>query len=152
MKPRTISIAAAALASGLLFSISQIAGVRADDRHKRGCSNKTLKGSYGSHRTGNGSMGPVAAVGRISFDGNGNGSSIQNISRNGTYTFDVESAGPYEVAEDCTGKFFDTMGNEVARIVIVDDGKEFYGLSLTAGAAIYGVWKKIHTHDDGRDR
>ena len=51
MKPRTISIAAAALASGLLFSISQIAGVQADDRHKRGCSNKTLKGSYGNFRT-----------------------------------------------------------------------------------------------------
>ena len=82
------------------------------------------------------------------FDGNGNSSSVQNISRNGTYTFDVESAGTYEVAEDCTGKFIDTMGNEVSRIVIVDDGKEFYGLSLTAGAAIYGVWKKIHNDRD----
>ena len=148
MKPRTISIAAVALASGLLFGISQIAGVHADDRHKRGCSNKTLKGSYGSHRTGNGSMGPLAAVGRISFDGNGNSSSVQNMSRNGTYTFDVELVGTYEVAEDCTGKFIDTMGNEVSRIVIVDDGKEFYGLSLSAGAAIYGVWKKIHNDRD----
>ena len=148
MKPRTISIAAVALASGLLFGISQIAGVHADDRHKRGCSNKTLKGSYGSHRTGNGSMGPLAAVGRISFDGNGNSSSVQNISRNGTYTFDVELVGTYEVAEDCTGKFIDTMGNEVSRIVVVDDGKEIYGLSLTAGAAVYGVWKKIHNDRD----
>ena len=47
--------------------------------------------------------GPVAAVGRITFDGNGNNSSVQNISRNGTYTFDVEMVGTYEVAEDCTG-------------------------------------------------
>ena len=148
MKPRTISIAAVALASGLLFSISQIAGVHADDRHKRGCSNKTLKGSYGSHRTGNSSMGPLAAVGRsLSTE-------TETIVRSRT-SAEMEPillmwnlVGTYEVAEDCTGKFIDTMGNEVSRIVIVDDGKEFYGLSLTAGAAVYGVWKKIHNDHD----
>jgi hypothetical protein len=148
MEPRTISIAAIALASGLLFSISQIAGVDGNDRHKGGCSNKTLKGSYGSYRTGNGSMGPAAGVGRITFDGNGNSSGLQNISRNGTFIFDNPTLGTYEVDEDCTGRFIDTMGNEVSRIVVVDDGKEFYGLSLTAGTAIYGVWKKIHNHHD----
>jgi hypothetical protein len=148
MKRRQISIVTVALASGLLFSISQIAGVHADDRHKRGCSNKTLKGSYGSYRTGNGSMGPAAGVGRISFDGNGNSSGLQNISRNGTFIFDNPTLGTYEIAEDCTGRFIDTMGNEVSRIVVVDDGKEFYGLSLTAGTAIYGVWKKIHSDRD----
>jgi hypothetical protein len=151
MKPRTIS-AAVALASGLLFSNAQIVGVRADDRHRRGCSNKTLKGSYGSYRAGNGSMGPAASVGVITFDGNGNSSGLQNVSRNGTFILDNPTLGTYEVAEDCTGRFIDTMGNEVSRIVVVDDGNEFYGLSLTAGTAIYGVWKKIHTHDDGRDR
>ena len=139
MKPRKISIAAVALASGFLFSISQIAGVDANDRHKRGCSNKTLKGSYGSYRTGTGSMGSLASVGHLSFDGNGINSGIQSFSRNGTYTFDFRFEGTYEVDEDCTGEFIDPMGNEVARIVIVDDGKEFYGLSVSAGAAIYGV-------------
>ena len=148
MKPRKISIAAVALASGLLFSISHIQGAHADDRHERACSNKTLKGSYGSYRTGNGSMGPTAGVGRLTFDGNGNSSGLQNISRNGTFVFDNPVLGTYEVAEDCTGRFIDTMGNEVSRIVIVDDGKEFYGLSLTAGTAIYGVWKKIHNDRD----
>jgi hypothetical protein len=148
MKLRTISVAAVALASSLLLSISQIAGVDANDRHKGGCSNKTLKGSYGSYRTGTGSQGPLAGVGHISFDGNGNNSGIQSFSRNGTYTFDFLFDGVYEVAEDCTGKFFDTMGNEVARIVVVDDGKEIYGLSVSAGAAIYGVWKKIHNDRD----
>ena len=149
MKPRKISIAAVALASGLLFSISQIAGVHADDRHKRGCSNKTLKGSYGNYRTGNSPAGPLAAVGHHTFDGNGNTTGVGNTSRNGTYTFDVEIVGTYEVAEDCTGKFIDpATGNEVSRIVVVDDGKEIYGLSLTAGAAVYGVWKKIHNDRD----
>src|SRR5262245_56773825 len=152
MKPRTVSMVAIALASGLLFSNAQIARVHADDRHERACSNKTLKGSYGSYRTGNGSMGPAAGVGRLTFDGNGNSSGLQNISRNGTFVLDNPVLGTYEVAEDCTGRFIDTMGNEVSRIVIVDDGKEFYGLSLTAGTASYGVWKKIHTRDDDYHR
>ena len=148
MKPRKISIAAVALASGLLFSISHSQGAHADDRHERACSNKTLKGSYGSYRAGNGSMGPAASVGVITFDGNGNSHGVQNVSRNGTFMLDNPTLGTYEVAEDCTGRFIDTMGNEVSRIVIVDDGKEFYGLSLTAGTAIYGVWKKIHNDRD----
>ena len=110
MKLRMSSVVMAALASGLLLVSSHFQGVRADDRHEKGCTNKTLKGSYGSHRTGTTSTGPLASVGRISFDGNGNNSSVQNISRNGTYTFDVELVGTYEVAEDCTGKFIDHHG------------------------------------------
>jgi hypothetical protein len=39
-------------------------------------------------------------------------------------------------------------GVEVARVVIVDGGKEFYEFSETAGNAVYGVGKKIHTDDD----
>jgi hypothetical protein len=146
------SVVVAALAGGLLLASSHFQGVRADDRHERACSNKTLKGSYGSYRTGNGSMGPTAGVGRLTFDGNGNSSGLQNISRNGTFVFDNPVLGTYDVAEDCTGRFIDPMGNEVSRIVIVDDGKEFYGLSLTPGTAIYGVWKKIHTSDNDHRR
>src|SRR5262249_13069643 len=102
MKPRTVSMVAIALASGLLFSNAQIARVHADDRHERACSNKTLKGSYGSYRTGNGSMGPTAGVGRLTFDGNGNSSGLQNISRNGTFIFDNPVLGTYEVADVCS--------------------------------------------------
>src|SRR5262249_61099862 len=102
MKPRKISIAAVALASGLLFSISHSQGAHADDRHERACSNKTLKGSYGSYRTGNGSMGPAAGVGGLTFDGNGNSSGLQNISRNRTFIFDSPVLGTYEVADVCS--------------------------------------------------
>src|SRR5262249_45212455 len=145
---RKISIAAVALARGFLFSISHNQGAHADDRNEKACSNKTLKSSYGSYRTGKGSMGPPAGGGGLNFGGNGKKNGLQNISRNGTFIFDNPVLGTYEVAEDCTGRFIDTMGNEVSRIVIVDDGKEFYGLSLTAGTAIYGVWKKIHNDRD----
>ena len=149
MKLRKISIAAVALASGLLFSISQIAVVHADDQHERACSNKTLNGSYGNHRTGTTSTGPLAAVGILFFDGNGTVFGSQSISRNGVFTFDVPiPPSPYEVAADCTAKFLTDTGDEVARVVIVDGGNEFYQLSETLGNAVYGVGKKIHPDDD----
>jgi hypothetical protein len=44
--------------------------------------------------------------------------------------------------------FFDAAGNEVSRIVVVDDGKEIYALGLMGNTAIYGVFKKI----DNRQR
>jgi len=154
MKPRMISVAAVALASGLLLSNSHIVGVRADDRHERACSNKTLKGSYGFYRTGNASMGmnpgPLTAVGILFLDGEGNAFARQSISRNGDFRFDVEFPSTYEVAEDCTGKGFNN-GVEFTRMVIVDGGKEFYMLSETAGNAIYGVAKKIHTLEHDHD-
>jgi len=47
--------------------------------------------------------------------------------------------------------FLDT-GVEIARVVIVDGGKEFYEISETAGNTVYGVGKKIHTPDNDHDR
>jgi hypothetical protein len=55
------------------------------------------------------------------------------------------------VAADCTAKFLTDTGTEVARVVIVDEGNGFYEFSESAGNAVYGVGKKIHTDDD-RDR
>jgi hypothetical protein len=152
MKLKIRSLSTFALATGLLLSTSQIQPVHADDQHERACSNKTLKGSYGNYRTGSTSTGPLAAVGILFFDGNGTLSGSQSISRNGVFTFDVPiPPSPYEVAADCTARFLTDTGDEVARVLIVDGGKEFYELSETSGNAVYGVAKKIHTDDD-RDR
>ena len=148
MKLKIRSLSTFALATGLLLSTSQIQPVHADDQHERACSNKTLKGSYGSYRTGSTSTGPLAAVGILFFDGNGNVSGSQSISRNGVFTFDAAISGLYEVAADCTARFLTDTGDEVARVHIVDGGKEFYEFSETAGNAVYGVGKKIHTDDD----
>lgn len=141
-----------ALATGLLLSTSQIQPVHADDQHERACSNKTLNGSYGSYRTGTTSTGPLASLGILFFDGNGNASGSQNISRNGVFTFDNPISGPYEVAADCTARFFTDTGVEVARVVIVDGGNEIFLFSETAGNAVYGVAKKIHPDDEDHDR
>jgi len=148
MKLKIRSLSTFALATGLLLSSSQIQPVHADDHHARACSNKTLHGSFGFYRSGSTSTGPLAAVGIINFDGNGNSSGTQNTSKNGVFTFDVAVSGPYEVATDCTGKLFLDTGIEVARVVVVDGGNEIYLFSESAGNAVYGVAKKIHTDED----
>ena len=136
------------LAMGLLLSTSDIRRVHADDQNGHTCSNKTLNGSYGSYRTGTTSTGPLASLGILFFDGNGNASGRQNISRNGVFIFDNPISGPYEVAADCTAKFFTDTGVEVARVVIVDGGNEIFLFSETAGNAVYGVGKKIHPDNE----
>jgi hypothetical protein len=148
MKLKMRSLLTFALATGLLLSTSQIQPVHADDQHQKTCSNKTLKGSYGSYRTGTTSTGPLASLGILFFDGNGNASGSQNVSKNGVFTFDNPISGPYEVAADCTARFFTDTGVEVARVVIVDGGNEIFLFSETAGNAVYGVAKKIHPDDD----
>ena len=148
MKLKIRSLLTLALATGLLLSTSTVPRAHADDQHQKACSNKTLNGSYGSYRTGTTSTGPLASLGILFFDGNGNASGSQNISRNGVFTFDNPISGPYEVAADCTAKFFTDTGVEVARVVIVDGGNEIFLFSETSGNAVYGVAKKIHPDDD----
>jgi hypothetical protein len=148
MKLKMRSLLTFALATGLLLSTSNIPRAHADDQHQKACSNKTLNGSYGSYRTGTTSTGPLASLGFLFFDGNGNVSGSQNISKNGVFTFDNPISGPYEVAPDCTARFFTDTGVEVARVVIVDGGNEIFLFSETAGNAVYGVGKKIHPNDE----
>lgn len=149
MKFKIRSLSTFALITGLLLSTSTVPRAHADDQHAKACSNKTLNGSYGNYRTGSTSAGPLAAVGILFFDGNGTLSGSQSISRNGVFTFDVPiPPSPYEVAADCTAKFLTDTGTEVARVVIVDNGKGFYQFSESAGNAVYGVAKKIHPDED----
>jgi hypothetical protein len=147
MKLRTPSAAAIALVSGLLFSNSHVGRVHADEK---ACSTKTLHGSYGFYRSGTTtSTGPLTAVGIGFYDGNGNVTATQTISRNGVFTLDQTTVGQYEVDADCTGKGF-LNGVQISRTVIVDGGKEFYLLSMVAGNTVFGVAKKIHSSDDDR--
>ena len=147
MKLRTISAAAIALVSGLLLSNSHVSRVYADEK---ACSTKTLHGSYGFYRSGTTtSTGPLTAVGIGFYDGNGNVTATQTISRNGVFTLDQTTVGQYEVDADCTGRGF-LNGVQISRTVIVDGGNEVYLLSMVAGNAVFGVAKKIRSFDDDR--
>ena len=152
MKPRMSSVVMAALAGGLLLVSSHFQGAHADDRHEKGCTNKTLKGNYGFYRTGTNPTGPLVAIGLIFHDGIGSGTVTQSISRNGVLTLDSETSFTYEVAPDCTARAFLDTGVEFARDVIVDGGREIYIFSDTSGNMIYGVAKRIDRPDDDHDR
>lgn len=130
-----------------LSCMALLGGVTASTVAWGRCSEATLKGQYGFYRTGSTPAGPLAAIGFIVFDGKGNLAGTQQISRNGTYTLDLDMAGPYTVDEDCTGKLLTPSGVEVGRFVVVDDGREYYQLSLSSGNAVYGVGKKLKADD-----
>jgi hypothetical protein len=150
MKLRSISLEMVGLVSAVLLGIAPV--THADDRDAgKACSNATLNGSYGFYRTGTTPTGPLASIGILFFDGNGNATATQSTSRNGVFTFDVVVPGTYEVAEDCTGKEFTPNGVEFARIVIVGGGKGFYLFSETAGNTVYGVGRKIHKPEHDHD-
>ena len=112
------------------------------------CSNATLNGTYGFYRTGTTSVGPLAAVGLITFDGTGGHSPArQTIRRNGVTVRDLFADpaldGPYEVDPDCAGRFLNFDGSVAGHFMVVDGGKEIFNISLTPGNSVIGVFKRI---------
>lgn len=117
---------------------------RGEDSRNHPCSNASLKGNFGFYRTGtvDEGTGGLAAVGLLNFDGKGNGSVVQSISRNGDYTYDATFTFTYQMDSDCTGKGFQD-GEEFTRIVVSDGGRVLYMLSESTGNAVHGVGTKI---------
>ena len=117
------------------------------------CSNSSLEGTYGFYRSGTRSGDPVAAISFGTFDGTGAvATASQTVRRNGVTTSDLfvtpPAAGAYEVDPDCTGKFLNPDGSDLAHIVVVDGGKEIYFTSVAPGVTATGVEKKISRHRD----
>ena len=137
-----VATVSAAIAAGLLFLHSPTA--RADDKGTHPCTNATLKGTFGFYRTGTiqEGVGGLAALGILSFDGNGNATVNQSISRNGDYSYDNYGTFTYQLDPDCTGKGF-LDGEEFTRIVAVDGGRGLFMFSESEGNAVHGVGTKI---------
>jgi len=53
----------------------------------------------------------------------------------------------YEVDPDCAGRLVNPDGSVFGHFVVVDGGKEFFGLSLSPGNSVNVVWKKINKED-----
>jgi hypothetical protein len=155
---RTVSlIALAGLMATLLVGVSVFQGhpsgivaqvLAQENDEQKGCSNATLNGTYGFYRTGTTSVGPLAAVGLVTFDGTGAHSPArQTIRRNGVTVGDLFAGpvldGPYEVDPDCAGKFLNFDGSVKGHFVVVDGGKEIFNISLTPGNSVIGVFRKI---------
>ena len=139
-----MSVAMAGLFGALLLGGGAVVSPALADygHHSRGCNNGTLNGSFGFYRTGNTPDGALAALGLIVFDGRGNFTGSQNISRGGEYDFDIPIAGQYAIAQDCTGIGYTPAGVEFFRLVVVDGGSGYYIFSESPGNGVYGVGRK----------
>src|SRR5438128_187617 len=116
----------------LLISLFVILGTgrKVPAKAKNGCSNASLRGSYGLRATGTTPAGPIAIVGLISYDGAGNltGTLFARVTGS-TSTAVIPVTGPYTVNSDCTVN--DTFGNSQHTSVIVDDGRGYFILNTT---------------------
>lgn len=159
---RTVSLIALGGLVATLLGVSVFRGHRSGivaqvhaqetDGHES-CSNATLNGTYGFYGTGTTSVGPLAAVGLITFDGTGGHSpAIQTIRKNGVTVRDLFADppldGPYEVDPDCAGRFLNFDGSVAGHFVIVDRGKEIFNISLAPGNSVIRVFRKINSHRD----
>ena len=132
---------------------------------KSGCSNATLKGSYGLHATGtvlSGPLtGPLAFVGILTFDGAGQltVSLSQRLSSgtSATTLIKVPFTGTYSVNADCTVEdmWTNTLNgtSSVHESVIVDRGQGLFILNTTIGAPniVSAVVRKQFGGDDEED-
>jgi hypothetical protein len=124
---------------------------RAQAGEHRGCSNATLRGSFGFTSTGTllalppPLAGPFAEVGRQTFDGNGNTDATATASANGNIA-KLTLQGTYAVNPDCTGSMtlfvFELNGSFNADFVIDDDGEELRVILTDPGVVESRVYKK----------
>jgi len=146
---RTIAAPTLVIAFAIVFVLGILSRAQADEHG--GCSNASLQGSFGFTNTGTNIAlppplaGPIAQIGRTTFDGRGNTHATATLSANGNI-FSVTVQGTYVVNPDCTGSMtldIAPFGSTVnADFVIDDDGAEVRAIVTDAGAIESLVFKK----------
>jgi hypothetical protein len=147
-------VAAAVAAVQVRFSSGALPRVHAQERaredERESCSLETLKGGYGLTFTGLVTSGPVpapitafipvAGVGAMTFDGNGNLSLSETVSFGGSVT-PLITTGTYTVNPDCTGSLQAVNAADV-NFVIVQHGKEILAVNTDQGHVATVNFKK----------
>jgi hypothetical protein len=136
------------------FASVFVLGIVSNVQAQAKCSDASLKGSFGVTSTGTiVGVGPLAAVGVVTFDGEGNHTGFDDISINGTISRGTFS-GTYKVNPDCTGSDIENFegGPTIQRnFVIVDNGREIRFIVTNPGNAVTAVAKKqspaLQDHD-----
>ena len=103
------------------------------------CSNASFKGSYGASCEGTlVGVGPLAVVGVLTADGNGNISGVETLSVNGVITQGVPLTGTYTVGADCTGSIVSTAPDSSVtdHDFVIDDKKKEIRITVTEPGAI----------------
>jgi hypothetical protein len=121
--------------AAITFAVAPHALKAADALCQRG--NETLNGNYMSRGVGTRAVGPITAVGRIDFDGQGNFVNPTTASVNGVIITSTE-VGTYTVNSDCTGSEVATDGAHY-NFVISPDGSRFDWISTVPGRTVNGT-------------
>ena len=139
----TLVAVAAIIGLGATVPGGTLPKVHAQEVDLEGCSAATLHGRYGITFSGYGTNGavpapitafiPVAGVGLVTFDGNGNLSASETVS-NGGNVFPVNLPGNYTVNSDCTGSL--TTANAHLNLVIVRNGREILSVNTQQGRVV----------------
>jgi len=139
----TLVAVAAIIGLGATVPGGTLPKVHAQEVDLEGCSAATLHGRYGLTFSGYGTNGavpapitafiPVAGVGLVTFDGNGNLSASETVS-NGGSVFPVNLPGNYTVNSDCTGSL--TTANAHLNLVIVRNGREILSVNTQQGRVV----------------
>jgi hypothetical protein len=128
-----------------------IFGAWAPSAEAQGCSEATVEGDYAFALQGNvARIGPIAASGITSFDGEGDTSitGFINTRRNRFPAVEADIDGTYEVNADCTGSatfeipapgLFNRFTELEFEAVIVDQGREIRYLITTPGVVFAGT-------------
>ena len=108
--------------------------------------NATLSGTYMSHGTGTVvGLGPVSAVGTITYDGNGNLINPFTASVNGAIFRGVTQTGTYTVNPDCTGTV--VQGGAHYDFVVAPDASTVFWIETDAGTVVTGTAVRLR-HDE----
>jgi hypothetical protein len=101
--------------------------------------NATLLGTYMSSGTGTiVGVGPIAAVGTITYDGKGNSVNTYTVSVNGAISRGVTVTGPYTVNRDCTGTLAQSDGLNYD-FVVAPDGSTVRWIQTNTGIVLSGT-------------
>ncbi len=112
----------------------------------RTCSPGSMQGTHGYSYSGTVMGSNIAAVGPITFDGDGNLSATYNVSLGGKI-FQGAFTGTYTVNADCTGTatlHLPVLGISTnGSFVIVNSGKETFFTGTDTGVTVTGGTKKL---------
>ena len=122
--------------SAVTFAVAPQA-LKAADEALCPLGNETLHGNYMSRGMGTRVVGPITAVGRIDYDGQGNFVNPTTASVNGVISTSTE-IGTYTVNSDCTGSEVATDGAHY-NFVITPDGSRFDWISTVPGRVVSGT-------------
>ena len=109
--------------------------------------NATLHGTY--LVAGSGTIvgvGPISAVGEITYDGRGNSTATYTASVNGTINKGVTVTGTYIVNPDCTGSHTESDGSHYD-FVVAPDGSKATWIETDTGVAVTGTEVRLRSNE-----